>query len=166
MNRLIRTLVAGSIAACLPTGSADALQKPPATAAAKSQRINACSLLTREEVKKIMPWPAVVDQFPTQEEAIGTDGSSCEYPSVGIQVLAFRQSMLDSAQKIGKLEPVPGVGDQAFIHHRMTTLFAEMYVKVGDRLLTIQASVPTGKTIDDVKPAVITLAKALVAKLR
>ncbi|HEX6315588.1 MAG TPA: hypothetical protein VFZ73_12045, partial [Gemmatimonadaceae bacterium] len=42
---------------------------------------------------------------------------------------------------------------------------AELYLKVGDQLLT-QANIPMGQQIDSVKPGVISLAKALVAKVR
>ena len=59
-----------------------------------------------------------MDRFAkAEEEAIGTRGSSCNYPTVHVQVLSFRQQTIDTAHKAGKLEPVSGVGDE----HTFTT---------------------------------------------
>jgi hypothetical protein len=43
---------------------------------------------------------------------------------------------------------------------------AELFVKGGPRLLTLQRSIDMGQTVALVRPGVIDLAKALVAKLR
>jgi hypothetical protein len=102
-----------------------------------------------------------------EEEPVGAGfaGSACEYPSVRIQVLPFSQGILDAERKRVQIESVAGVGDEAFFAPRVRQ-YAEMYVKVGKHLLTLQAGVPTGGTVETVKPAVVNLAKALVAKLR
>jgi len=141
-----------------------AAQSPPApTSGAKPDRIGACSLLTKEEVKKIVPWAPMLDQFPVEEEPIGTSGSSCNYPNVHIQVLTFTPQFFDAARKQGKLEPVAGVGDEAYFHDKAGQ-FAELYVKVGQRIVTVQKDVD--KSSEAEKPGVIALGKALVAKLR
>ena len=163
------SLVFGTLAAIMvalgwgvPPVGAD--QKPSAPAG-NADRISACSLLTREEVKKIVPWAPLLDQFPSQEEPIGATGSACEYPTVGIQVLSYSKSFVDAAGKQHKLEPVAGVGDEAYLRNNAGR-YAELFARVGTRLLTIQKNIGPGQTFETEKPAVIQLAKALVAKLR
>ena len=110
-----------------------------------------------------MPWAPLLDSLPIEEEPVGPSGSSCNYPNVHIQVLTFTPQFLEAARKMGTLEPVTGVGDEAYFHDNAGR-FAELYVKVGQRMVTIQKDVD--KTSDAEKPGVIALAKALVAKLR
>ena len=137
-------------------------QTPAGTAGA---RINACSLLSRDEVKKHLPWQSAFDRIADEETAIGETGSACEYPSVGVQVLMFTPQMMAAAKKVGFSEPVPDVGDEAY-YRANPNGYAELYVRIGQRILTIQGNVPTGQKAEAVKPGVISLAKAYVAKLR
>jgi hypothetical protein len=142
----------------LPAGSVG-LQASPST----PPRVEVCKLVPKEEVKKHLPWMDVFDRMPLVEEPIGTSGSSCEFPTVGVQVLAFSQGFVDAARKSAPLEPVSGVGDEAYFRNNQNR-YAELLVRVGPRLLTLQASAE-GK-MDAVKPRVIELAKVYVAKLR
>jgi hypothetical protein len=103
--------------------------------------------------------------FPPEEEALGTYGSSCNYAGVMVQVLPFSQSTIDAARKRGRLEPVSGVGDEAYLFDNRGE-YAELYVRVGRRLLTLQRDVDAGKTVADVRAGTVALAQALVAKLR
>jgi len=135
-------------------------QRPPAAGAAA---IPACSLATKADVKKHLPWPAMLDNMPVEEEPIGTSGSSCNYPSVTIQVLAFSQRTLDAVRAKKGTDAIEGVGDEAYFH-RNPNGYGELYVKAGTRLLTLQATAEDD--IDAVKPGVVNLAKALVTKLR
>ena len=127
--------------------------------------IKVCSLLPRDEVKKHLPWQPLLDKLPEEEIPVGVTGSSCEYPTVGVQVLAFTPQFMESAKKAGFSESVPGVGDEAY-YRTNPNGYAELYVRVGQRILTIQGSVPTGQKAEAIKPGVISLAKAYVAKLR
>jgi hypothetical protein len=77
---------------------------------------------------------------------------------VTVQVLPFQQSTIDSARKRGPLESVAGVGDAAYLYANPAG-YAELYVKVGSRLLTLQRSVGMGKSVADVRPGVIALAR-------
>lgn len=165
--RQLKTLLATAVFALFSsTSPVLAVQKPPAAApGAKADPMKACSLLTRAEVKKVLPWAPQLDQFPNEEEPIGTTGSSCAYPTVFIQVLPFSQRMIESAKQRDKLESVSGVGDEAYFHSNKNG-YAELYVKTGKYLLTLQGDVPTGKTSESIKPAVVALAKLLVEKLR
>jgi hypothetical protein len=127
-------------------------------------RIDACSLLPKEEVKKHLPWVPALDQMPLEEDEIGVSGSSCGYPSVHVQVLTNPQSMIDVARKRGGLESINGIGDEAYFYNNRDE-YAELYVRVGQRMLTLQADVPRGEKAESVKPGVLSLAKALVSKL-
>lgn len=127
-----------------------------------AQRPNACSILPAAEVKKHLPWNAIFDKNAAEETAIGTTGSSCEYPSVGIQLLPLSSRLLEIAREKGGLETVSGIGSEAYFHTNPNG-YAELYVKTSRHILTIQASADDG--IAKVKPGVLSLAKALVAKL-
>ena len=128
--------------------------------------VEVCALVSLADVKKLAPWPPHIDPFAkAEEEAIGSSGSSCNYPTAHVQVMAFNQRMLDAARKAGKLEPVPGVGDEAWIRNNRDR-FAELYVRIGPHLLTVQTDIGINETFDSEKPTLIALAKAFVAKLR
>ena len=62
-----------------------------------------------------------------------------------------------------RLETISGVGDEAYLHNNANR-YAELYVRAGKHLLTLQANMD-GK-IESVKPGVLNLAKALAPKLR
>jgi hypothetical protein len=123
-----------------------------------------CGLLPKAEVKSLIGGGKVFDMFPPEEEAI-PGGSSCNYGGVMVQVMAFTQGTIDAIKKLGPLETITGVGDEAYLRNNPAG-YAELYVKVGARILTLQRDLDPGKTVADVKPGVLALARALVAKLR
>jgi hypothetical protein len=125
--------------------------------------IGACSLVSKAEVKTHLPWRPLLEQFPAEEEAMGTYGSGCEYPSVRVQVMTFSQGTVDNIRKKSGIETVSGIGDEAYFFNNANR-YAELYVKVGARMLTLQANV--NETVDGVKPGVMSLARVLVTKLR
>jgi hypothetical protein len=126
------------------------------------QRVNACTLLTQAEVKQHLPWRAAFDSLPQREEAIGTEGSSCTFPSVEIQVLPPTSRIIEIAKERGKLEQIGGIGNEAYFYVNPVG-YAEIYVRTGTHVLTLQADSASG--IDTVKPGVLSLARALVGKL-
>jgi hypothetical protein len=71
--------------------------------------------------------------------------------------------VIDVARKKGGLETIRGVGDEAYFHNNASR-YAELYAGAGKHLLTLQAN--ADDKIVSVKPGVLNLAKALVAKLR
>ena len=163
MNRQVATVL--SIVG-LAVSLSQSLLARPQPSPAQSPRIQACSLLTKEEVKKHLPWKAMFDRMAPEEEPIGAAGSSCNYPSVDIQVLPFSQGFMDSARKqAGGVEAVSGIGDEAYFRNNPNG-YAELYVKSGKHIVTVQADVPPDGSIASVKPGVMSLAKALVTKLR
>ena len=127
--------------------------------------VKVCGLVPREEVKKLIGGNQVFDMMAPEEEALGNYGSSCQYPGVLVQVMPFLQSTIDAARKRGRLDTVAGVGDEAYLYENPAG-YAELYVKAGAYLVTFQRSVGVGKTVADVRPGVIALAKAVVATLR
>jgi hypothetical protein len=128
-----------------------------------AQRIEVCKLVPKEEVKRHVPWIDALDALPIEEEAIGTSGSSCNYPTVFVQVLPFSQGSIDTLRREGPLETISAVGDEAYFRNNKNR-YAELMVRVGPRMLTLQAD-GEGK-MDTVKLEVIELAKVYVAALR
>lgn len=147
-------------------GARVAIEAPRPVQGTGYKVVEVCALVPLAEVKTLAPWAPHIDPFAqAEEEAIGSTGSSCSYPTAHVQVMAFNQRMLDAARKAAPLEPVQGVGDEAWIRNNRD-LFAELYARVGPHLLTVQTDIGTGETFDSRKPALIALAKAFAAKLR
>ena len=136
--------------------------------AEQAQRVDACSLLTREEVKKLAPWPDFLDQMWVKEER-SAGGASCNYPSVYIQIMPMPESgwtrWLEGFKKGSPLEPIADVGDEAYLRDNRGHS-AELLSKVGTRAFTVQLSLNGAQTTQSVKPNVVALGKALAAKLR
>ena len=144
-----------------------AARSVPQGAGAKYQVLKACSILTLAEVKKLAPWAPHLDQFAKgEEEPLGNYGSSCEYATFRVQVMAFNPSFVDSAKKSGiPLEKVSGVGDEAYVRNNKNN-FTELVAKVGPHNVTVQLSIGPGKTYESTKAQVIEIGKAYAAKLR
>ena len=147
-----------ALAVCLQFLVAQVEAQQSSAPAASS--IKVCSLLTKEEVKKHLPWNALVDSMAPEEEAVGTAGSSCTYPSVRIQVLGKGKPGPPSSTGYA---PVSGVGEEAYFRNNRNR-YAELLVRVGNYTVTLQAD--ADGNIETVKPRVVSLAQALIAKLR
>lgn len=133
---------------------------------AKYKVVNACSLLSLAEVKKLVPWQPHLDPYAkAEEEPLGSYGSSCEYPSVGIQVMLFNRGTVDALHKDAKVESITGVGDEAWIRNNRD-MFAELFAKVGPHLLTVQLSIERNQTFESTRPSLIEIGKAFAARLR
>ena len=164
MNRAVEAaLIAIGLASAFtpPLRAQPVTPKAPSTTGAP--KVSACSLVPKEEVKRHLPWLPALDGMPIEEESVGTSGSSCNYPSVFIQVLPFSQRTIDLAREKGGLEAIDGIGDEAYFHDNAGR-YAELYVRVGPHLLTLQAN--ADGDVEAVKPGALDLARALVAKLR
>jgi hypothetical protein len=155
MNRF-----AASLALALAVGSASpellSAQANPSTP------VRACSLLSKEEVKRHVPWEAMFDAMELEENAIGDSGSSCSYPTAEIQVLPSSSRIIDIARERGGLEPLSGLGDEAYFHNNADE-YAEVFVRAGRYIVTVQADAEDG--IDSTRPKAVSLARALVASL-
>jgi len=140
----------------------------PATAAS-DPTAHACSVLTRAEVRQLVPWSDQMEKiFPQEEEDQFANGSGCEYPSIRVQVMSTSPEQWKrwiESSKNPTVERVAGVGDEAYIRDNKG-LFAELYAKSGSYLISLQKSLKTGETTGASKPQLVALAQAIVAKLR
>lgn len=127
------------------------------------QRVAACSLLPKAEVKKHLPWNAIVDSMAPEEEPVGAAGSSCNYPSVFIQVFPVGRLVKGQPSTEPGWQPVAGIGEEAWFRPNRTN-YAELYVKTASHTLTIQAN--ADGNVEKVKPGTLSLARALLATLR
>jgi hypothetical protein len=157
------------IASVLVVGclSAQAMAAQARGAAATGKpKISACSLLSRELVEKVMTGnKTILTSVKPEEEPIGTHGSYCEYAGVGLQINPFVRHD-DLRKSPGKdWQSVTGVGDTAYFRNNRNN-FAELMVWTGANHFTIQLGVPTGSTAEAVRPNTITLANAIIPKLR
>jgi len=129
----------------------------------------ACSLLTRNEVKAFTNNSKVFDLLPPEEEASGR-GTACNYGGgvVYMQLSPFPFATIDAERsKAGaNFEAVPGVGDAAYARENTRSDDAEIYFRVGQRVVTIQMNIAPPENYNAVKPRLIGLAKAYAAKLR
>jgi hypothetical protein len=163
VTRIVNAVLIAAVVSAYPTTVLAQGRAPAQPPAASSPRISACSLMPKAEVKKHLPWEPMFDAMKVEEDPIGTSGSACSYPTVIIQVMPFSQRIIDLMREKGGLEPISGVGDEAYFRNNKDR-DAELYVRTGKHLLTVQASAD-GK-VAAVKPGVLSLGKALVARLR
>lgn len=140
-----------------------ALPFGPLRAQDPGARISACSLLPKAEVRQHLPWNDVVDFMAPEEEPVGAAGSSCNYPSVFIQVFPVGRLVRGLPTTEPGWQPVDAIGDEAWFRANGTN-YAELYVKTATHTLTIQAS--ADGNVEAVKPGTLSLARALLANLR
>jgi hypothetical protein len=126
----------------------------------------ACSLMSKAEVKPFAASPGFDAQAPGQDQ-IGR-GTGCNYAGIYILVDAFPFANVDAERnKPGqKFEAVPGVGDAAYARQNMRRDDAEIFFRVGQRVVNVQMEIPAGGTYESVKPRLVGLARAVAAKLR
>ena len=129
--------------------------------------VRACSLLTKDLVLQVSPYSKqqldLVMRIPPDEDSVGPSGSACTYGGITMQIDPFAPAVFEKQQQ--GWVPVQGVGDVAYFFDRRGE-WAELYVRTGTRVLTIQMDIPDGRTASSVQPNVIALAKALLPKLR
>jgi hypothetical protein len=141
----------------------------PAAAQPRAVAAKACVLLSKDLIAQHTPYEKdaqkLVFSIPPQEDAIGATGSACEYGGVHLQVNPFASPQYVEQQlaKDGWTRE-PGLGDVAMFRDNRGS-YAELYVRSGARVITIQMSVPNGKTTAGIKPNAVALAKAVLAKM-
>lgn len=129
----------------------------------------ACSLLSRDEARSFAGGSTVFDLIPPEQEPAGR-GTACNYGGgvIYIQLDPFAFSTIDQERsKAGaNYEAVAGVGDAAYARENTRSDDAEIYFRVGQRVVTIQMNIAAGQTYATLKPRMVGLAQALAAKLR
>lgn len=130
---------------------------------------SACSLLPTDLVLKVGGInPQAVKILQPEEETLSPTGSACEYGSVRLQVDPFTPARLAELLKTPTAKtwvPVSGVGDAAYFNNNKDR-YAELFVRTGTHVFTIQFGIATGSTAEATKPKTIELANAIIPKLR
>lgn len=138
------------------------------TAATGKQTVGACSLLSKELLEKITPMDREMFEFglaiPPVEEPVGVAGSTCEYGGVMLQIDPFASPARVEETLAAEWTKISGPGDIAYFRDNVGE-WGELYVRAGERVITIQMDIPTGHTAESIKPNVIALANAILAKL-
>ena len=127
----------------------------------------ACSFLSKELVMKVSgSVNKHVFDLPPEEEKVGK-GTACSYADIVLQVDVFTPDAIDGIAKKAATEwtPLSGIGDAAYFRNNKNN-YAEIIGRVGTRTFTIQLGVPFQSTVEKTKPNAVTLAHAIVAKLR
>lgn len=139
------------------------------TAASDREKAGACSLLTRELLAKNTPEDPERFEFglkiPAAEEPVGVAGSMCEYGGVLLQVDPFASPAVVEQSLAGQWTKVSGLGDVAYFRDNLGE-WAELYVRDGERVITLQMDIPAGRTAESVKPNVVALAEAILPQLQ
>jgi hypothetical protein len=140
-------------AAISQTGSGSAAGQPA---------VRACTVLTRELVAPLTANKSILDLIPPQEEALGTSGTACQYGSVRLQLFPGRGGKRTASAP--GLQPVSGAGEGGYFRSNRDR-YAELMVWTAKHSLDLQVSVPSGRTAEAIKPDVVALANAIIAKL-
>ena len=142
------------------------------TAAAAQTRADAkalkpCALLTPELVKEVgKASKKNADAGTPTELKLGATGVACEWGEIILQVDRLTPAQLEEVGKKDKTwESVSGVGDAAYFHN-ISDVVGELFVRVGPRMFGLLIDIPSGSTAAAFKPTFITVAKAIVPKLR
>jgi hypothetical protein len=153
-----------TLAAIAPLAARDAEHQ--ATAKPGAAPPTACALLTKDVLAAHTP--ASPESFklmlsvPPMEDKVG-GGTACSYGGVTLQVDPFAAANFE--RLFGEWTPVSGVGTKAFFRQNRNA-HAELAVLAGSRILTLQMSVPDGRTPSSIQPNVVGLAKAVLPKLK
>jgi hypothetical protein len=139
------------------------------SAASVADTAGACALLSKAEVKAIAPWPDFLDQLEPEEERL-PNGSACNYPSVYVQVMTLDEAgwkRFVAAFQNPTLERLTGIGDEAYVRANGSN-YGELLARMGARVFTTQHSLDpsAGRTLEVVKPEIVSLGQALAATLR
>ena len=142
------------------------------TAAAAQTRADAkalkpCALLTPELVKKVgEASKKSADGAKPTELKIGA-GVACQWGEIMLQVDPITRALFEQLGKKGDKtwESVSGVGDDAWFHN-VSNMIGELFVRVGPRTFGVLIDIPSGSTAAEFKPTFITVANAVVPKLR
>lgn len=127
-----------------------------------------CALLTPELVRNVrIASKKSGDPTAPKEVSLGRSESACEWGDIMLQVDPLTPAQLDQLGKSGDKtwESVKGVGDAAWFHN-VRDMIGELFVRVGPRTFGVLIDIPSGSTATAFKPTFITVANAVVAKLR
>ena len=130
--------------------------------AASQAAPRACAILTRDLVAPFTENKRVLDLIPPQEEELGTSGTACEHGAVRLQLFPGRGGKRTMSAK--DIQPISGAGEGAYFRNNANR-YAELMVWTDKHSLDLQVCVPSGLTAEAIKPEVVALANAIIAKL-
>jgi hypothetical protein len=156
--RLVVTLF---VIGCITSGAA-AFQARSGGPASGQPAVRACTVLTRDLVAGLTENKSVLDLIGPEEETLGTSGTACEYGAVRLQLFPGRGGKRTASAP--GLQPISGAGDGGYFRSNRDR-YAELMVWTAKHSLDLQVSVPAGRTAEAIKPAVVALANAILAKL-
>jgi hypothetical protein len=130
--------------------------------AAGQPAVRACAVLTKDLVAPFTENKKMLDLIPPGEEVLGTSGTVCEYGAVRLQLFPGRGGKRTLSAK--DLQPISGAGEGGFFRNNQDR-YAELMVWTSKHSLDLQVSVPSGRTAEAIKPDVVALANAIIAKL-
>jgi hypothetical protein len=160
----MRTLVTSLLLVGCVSLPAVGFQSRAAATPSGNPALRACSILTKDMVAPFTANKQMLDLIPPEEEPMGQFGSACEYGVVRLQIRSVAAGSPRTAP--GKeWQPVSGAGEAAYFRANGTE-YAELMFWSGTHALTLQVGVPTGSTPDAIRPNTISLANAVLAKLR
>lgn len=140
-----------------PAPASQAGSKP-----AGGQQVRACAVLTRDLVAPLTENKTILDLLPPSEEELGTSGTACTYGAVRLQLFPGRGGKPTVSAK--GLQPITGAGEGGFFRNNRDR-YAELMVWTSKHRVDLQVSVPSGRTAEAIKPDVVALANAILAKL-
>ena len=156
MRRILSSLVLTSL---LHTAAA-------AQTRADAKALKPCAFLTVELVNKVGEASKSADAAKPEELKIGA-GVACQWGEIMLQVDPLTRV---GWEQLGKKrdttwESVSGVGDEAWFHN-IKDMVGELFVRVGSRTFGVLIDIPSGSTAAAFKPTFITVANAVIPKLR
>lgn len=178
MNAHVRlfTFATVPVVACLafaPVGAQSARQQAEQELAKKSvSTLQACSLITRADVKKATGQDPLVDP-----ESAGQGGWICNVGTGELKVYSGANSWesWESTRKAFKKEkepvtPVSGFGERAYFFYPVPDNayqgdVAFLVAKSGNHTLALSLDAPTGKPAQSMRPALESLMKTILSRL-
>jgi hypothetical protein len=157
MRHLVTLFIAISL-----TFPATASQARSGVPASGQPAVRACAVLTKDLVAPFTENEKILDLIPPQEEALGTSGTACEYGAVRLQLFPGRGGKRTVSAK--DFQPISGAGEGGYFRSNRDR-YAELIVWTSKHSLDLQVSVPSGRSAEAIKPDVVALAKAIIAKL-
>jgi hypothetical protein len=119
-------------------------------------------VLTRDLVAPFTENKKILDLIPPEEEALGTRGTACEHGAVRLQLYPARGGK--GTVSGNDFQPISGPGWSGYFRNNRDR-YAELMVWTAKHSLTLQVSVPTGRTAEAIKPDVVALANTIIARL-
>jgi hypothetical protein len=141
-----------------------AASQAPAGAAAGATAVRACSVLTKDMVAPFSANKQVLDVMKPTDESMGS-GSACQWGGVRLQLFPSPRAKQTRTPPVKDMKPLSGAGEAAYFRSNRDQ-YAELAIWTATHYLMLQVSVPMGSTAEAIKPNTVTLANAIIAKLR